>query len=292
MRRFIKTLNKILYDKNDYHLDPILKSEVETSEYLIQQTIEYEKRILFKKIKYFVKYDKLFLLRVLAKYLLKLVLGIAFLAIMVYGLAVIFNLDVNFKKVPRLEKLSTPIYILSTGNPTRDEMRLKDYKRNFGNNAVYVFYYDVDSTKNYNKWKEDLAGIESQGWGNPYEARREGSQYWGKFQFGESARKTIGFDKIEWDEWKSVPEIQEAGMKLWTRYLYNNLKKDIDKFDGKFLNGWIVTESGIIAMAHNVGPESTRKFLYSYGKFIPKDGSGKDATRFLILGNYDLKNLK
>ena len=35
-----KNLNKILHDKNDYHLDPILKQEVEISEELIQNTIK------------------------------------------------------------------------------------------------------------------------------------------------------------------------------------------------------------------------------------------------------------
>lgn len=288
MRRIIKVLNKILYDKNDYHKDPILKSEVETSEYLIQHTIEYEKRVLLKKIRYFLRYDKLLLFRILAKYITRLLIGTIFIGVFFYILAVIFKLDVNFTKIPRVEKMSTPIYILSTGNYIRDSIMLNDYKKNFGHTTTYIFYYKSDSTKNFNKWKEDLSGIESGGWVNPYEARREKSQYWGKYQMGESARKSIGFDKISWEEWKTVPDIQEASIKLWAKYLYKILENDINKFDGKFLNGWLVTESGIIAMAHNVGPESTKDFLYSYGKKVPKDGSGKDATRFLILGNYNL----
>ena len=55
------------------------------------------------------------------------------------------------------------------------------------------------------------------------------------------------------------------------------------------MNGWAITESGIIAMAHNVGAGATKQFLNSGGTNIPKDGSGKDATRFLILGGYDLE---
>jgi hypothetical protein len=41
-------------------------------------------------------------------------------------------------------------------------------------------------------------------------------------------------------------------------------------------------------MAHNVGVEPVREFLRSGGRTIPTDGSGKDATRFLILGGYNL----
>jgi hypothetical protein len=82
--------------------------------------------------------------------------------------------------------------------------------------------------------------------------------------------------------------LQEAALKLWVEILYGYLKDEIRLYDGQFLNGWSITESGIIAMAHNVGPEPTKQFLKSGGKIIPKDGSGKDATRFLILGNYNL----
>jgi hypothetical protein len=150
-------------------------------------------------------------------------------------------------------------------------------------------FYPFDPTKNFKKWKDALAGIES---GGSYSAKREGSQYWGKYQMGESARGSIGLGKITWEKWKNNPEIQEAALRLWIDILYQDLKSDIKKYNGKFLSGWSITESGIIAMAHNVGSEPTRKFLYSNGSIIPKDGSGKDATRFLILGGYDLEITK
>ena len=105
---------------------------------------------------------------------------------------------------------------------------------------------------------------------------------------GESARREIGMNNINWESWKTNPDLQEAALKLWIELLYVYLKDDIRLYNGQFLNGWTITESGIIAMAHNVGPEQTKQFLHSGGKFIPKDGSGKDATRYLILGNYNL----
>ena len=284
-----KKLNNILHDKNDYHLDPELKRDVEISDELIQSTIRYQKYLIPKKIKYFFEYDKLFFVRLFLKYFLKLIMLLIAFGIVVLISLLAFGIAINFKKVVKTEPTQLPIYIPSSGDSNDDSITIRNYQKNFGKNSKIIIFYLKDPTKNYEKWKHNLHGIESNGWENPYEARRDGSQYWGKYQMGESARKSINLDNITWDKWKSNPEIQEAALRLWVNLLYQNLKDDIIKYDGTFLNGWAITESGIIAMAHNVGPEGARQFLYSGGKNVPKDGSGKDATRFLILGNYDLE---
>ncbi len=71
-----KKINKILHDKNDYHLDPTLKRDVEISDELLITTIKYQKYLIPRKIKYFFEYDKLFFVRLFSKYLLKLVFNI------------------------------------------------------------------------------------------------------------------------------------------------------------------------------------------------------------------------
>lgn len=199
-----------------------------------------------------------------------------------------FGIDINFKKVKKVETTQLPIYIPSSGDAKTDSLNILNYKKLY-KDAIYITFYLKDPSKNYDKWKFALHGIESNGWDNPYEARRENSQYWGKYQMSNSARESVGLGEFSWDKWKSNPEIQEAALKMWIDILYQELKSDIKKYDGQFLNGWAITESGIIAMAHNVGAGATKQFLYSNGANIPKDGSGKDATRFLILGNYNLE---
>jgi hypothetical protein len=281
-----KRLNKILHDKNDYHLDPILKRDVEISDGLFQHTINFQKNLIPRKIKYFLKNDKLFFVRLLAKYFLKLIIGLILVGI-ISGLVIfIAGIDVNFKKQPKVDFSKLPIYLPSSGDIDKDQQTIDFYKRNFSKNATYIIFYPFDPTKNFKKWKDALAGIES---GGSYDAKRDGSQYWGKYQMSEAARSSIGLGKITWEKWKNNPEIQEAALRLWIDILYQELKPDIKKYTGKFLSGWAITESGIIAMAHNVGSGETRQFLYSNGSIIPKDGSGKDATRFLILGGYDLE---
>ena len=279
-----KKLNKILHDKNDYHLDPSLKNDVEISDELLQATLRYEKSLIPRKIRYFFKYDKLFFLRLFAKYLLKLLIFLLGVGILVFFLLLAFGIDINIKKIPKANT-NLPIYIPSTGDSYKDSLSILNYKKEFGKEIKYFIFHLKDPLKDYKTWKEKLSGIES---GGAYDARRDGSQYWGKYQMGESARKSINLHTVTWEKWKTNPELQEAAMRLWIDVLYQALKNDIKFYDGSFLNGWAITESGIIAMAHNVGPEPVKQFLYSGGKFIPKDGSGKDATRFLILGNYDL----
>jgi hypothetical protein len=181
------------------------------------------------------------------------------------------------------------IYIPSTGDIEKDSLNIVRHKRKFGRNKEYIIFYLKDPSKNYEKWKTALAGIESGGWTNQYESRRVGSQYWGKYQMGEFARKKVGMDGVTWENWRDNPELQEIALNIWIDILYKELEKDIKKYDGTFVGGWYITESGIIAMAHNVGGPLVKSFLYSGGVDVPKDGSGKDATRFLILGNYDLE---
>lgn len=284
----LKKLNKILHDKNDYHLDPLLKQDVEISDYLLQDTIKYQKNLILRKIKYFFQYDKLFFLRLISKYFLRLLILISIISIILVIALLAFGIDINIKKVPKINYSQFPIYVPSSGNAEADSLNIISYKKTFSKETTYILFYLKDPSKDYTSWKEKLHGIESNGWENPYEARREGSQYWGKYQMSEFARTSIDLGKISWEKWKNNPEIQEAAIRLWVDILYQDLKNDIKKYDGKFLNGWSITESGIIAMAHNVGAGATRQFLYSGGTNIPKDGSGKDATRFLILGNYDL----
>jgi hypothetical protein len=284
-----KKINSILKDKNDYHLDPDLKRDCEIAEELFQNTIKYQKYLIPKKIKYFFQHDKSFFVKLFIRYFLKILGILVAISIFVLIMLFAFGINIKVKKEPKIKinYIDYPIYIPSSGNIVQDSLKILNYKKIY-KDATYIIFYSKDATKDYNKWKDDLQKIESNDWINPYEARRNGSQYWGKYQIGEAARKEVGMGNISWEKWKTNPDLQEAALKLWVEILYGYLKDEIRLYDGQFLNGWSITESGIIAMAHNVGPEPTKQFLKSGGKIIPKDGSGKDATRFLILGNYNL----
>jgi hypothetical protein len=284
----LKKINKILHDKNDYHLDPSLKNDVELSDYFLQKTLELQKSIIIRKIRYFYKYDKFIFARIALKYLLRTLIGVIIIGVLALLSIYVFNIDIDFRKIQKEPVRNIPVYIPATGDAEKDSLNILYYKENLNKDAEYILFYLKDPSRNFKTWAEALSKIESGGYENQYEARREGSQYWGKYQMGTDARKTVKMERYTWEEFKSNPELQEVALKLWVQSLKEDLKYSIKKYDGMFLNGWFITESGIIAMAHNVGVEPTSEFLSSGGKSIPVDGSGKPATRFLVLGNYNL----
>jgi len=126
-----KNLNKILHDKNDYHLDPELKRDVEISDNLIQTTIKYQKYLIPRKIRYFFEYDKLFFVRLFSKYLLKLFVILLFLFAVAFVSLLAFGIDINLKvkKIPRIDYAKCPVYIPSSGDLKTDSLTILNYKK-------------------------------------------------------------------------------------------------------------------------------------------------------------------
>lgn len=283
-----------LHDINSYPEDQELRRDIEMYDHLLPHVIALQKRILPAKIKYFFKHEPTFFVKLVLRILLKTLIwlsGIAALGLVIVAVGVLFfHLKINLKAEPiKVDNRELLIYVPNVGVKETDSLNMVFYKSKIKSKAKFVWLYVSTPTKTYDKWANDLCGLESKDWANPYTARRDGSQYWGKYQMGESARKAVKMERYTWVEWQKNPALQEAALRLWVDVLYNDMSDDIKKYDGQFLNGWHITTSGIIAMAHNVGPAPVKTFLHSGGSIVPKDGSGRDATRYLILGGYDLK---
>ncbi len=63
----------------------------------------------------------------------------------------------------------------------------------------------------------------------------------------------------------------------------HTLRRQIKKYDGKLVNGVLVTESGLLAAAHLVGAGSVRKWVRN-GKTY-KDGNGVTLVSYLTKFN-------
>ena len=59
------------------------------------------------------------------------------------------------------------------------------------------------------------------------------------------------------------------------------LRKDIKRFEGKYIAGVKVTESGILAAAHLAGPGTVKKFLRSYGDYNLSDAYGSTVKYYM-----------
>jgi len=110
--------------------------------------------------------------------------------------------------------------------------------------------------------------------------------YMGRYQFGRSTLKGLGYD-VSKKEFLSNPEIQEEAMLSLLKHNKEKLQKYIDVFDGKTINGIYITESGILAAAHLGGQGSVRRYFRN-GKVF-RDGNGTKITSYMDkFSGYDI----
>ena len=85
--------------------------------------------------------------------------------------------------------------------------------------------------------------------------------------------------KVTKEAFLNSPDLQEYAMQKLLLYNKKKLQTYIDRFDGKKINGILVTESGLLAAAHLGGAGSVRKWFRN-GK-VRKDGNGVKITTYM-----------
>ena len=111
--------------------------------------------------------------------------------------------------------------------------------------------------------------------------------YMGKYQFGRSTLKGLGFT-VTRKEFLSNPQLQEEAMMALLLHNKEKLQKYIDVFDGKTVNGMLITESGILAAAHLGGQGSVKRY-FKHGKVF-RDGYGTKITSYMEkFSGYDIQ---
>jgi hypothetical protein len=144
------------------------------------------------------------------------------------------------------------------------------------------------------KFLEALGKRES---GGEYKTRNK-SGYLGKYQMGEPALIDLGYarrdgnnddNKITWtgkdniwsnEDFKNNKTVQDKAVRYYHNIIWARIENR-DDYLGKTINGIKITQSGMLAAAHLVGPGGLNTFLKSNGKRIPKDGNGTAVTEYL-----------
>ena len=140
--------------------------------------------------------------------------------------------------------------------------------------------------KSYTGFKEAVAFKESRG--NYFTVNTLG--YLGKYQFGAETLKLIGIYNPS--QFLSNPKLQEKAFLANAERNKWILRKDIKRFDGKKINGLLVTESGILAAAHLAGPGSVKKFLRSSGNQNFSDAYGSTVRHYMKkFSGYDTSSI-
>lgn len=110
--------------------------------------------------------------------------------------------------------------------------------------------------------------------------------YLGKYQFGNETLRSIGIHDT--DKFLKSPKLQEKAFVALLSKNKSILKDVIAKYDGKVVNGILVTESGILAAAHLGGAGSVKKYFRSNGKRYIRDAYGTSIRSYLkAFGGYD-----
>jgi len=131
-------------------------------------------------------------------------------------------------------------------------------------------------------FKEALAFKESQG--NYFVVNTYG--YLGKYQFGINTLALIGV--YNGSEFLNNPELQEKVFEINISRNKWILRRDIKRFQGKYIRGIKITESGILAAAHLAGPGNVQRYLRSFGKVDVVDGYGTSIANYInTFSGYD-----
>ncbi|MEO6173919.1 MAG: peptidoglycan-binding protein LysM [Flavobacterium circumlabens] len=115
--------------------------------------------------------------------------------------------------------------------------------------------------------------------------------YMGKYQFGSKALRAIGIHNDK--AFLKDPALQE---KAFIALLSKNkwiLRNEIEKYEGKVINGVEITESGILAAAHLGGAGSVKNFFKNRGNRRFRDAYGTSLRSYMkAFGGYDLSYIE
>ena len=141
--------------------------------------------------------------------------------------------------------------------------------------------------KSFSGFAQKMAYKESRGMlhlVNPY-------GYMGKYQFGRSTLRTVGI--YDFQEFLRNAEWQDEAFKALIARNKWELRKEIQKYSGRVINGVEITESGLIAAAHLGGAGSVKKYLRSNGRNGFKDGFGTSLSSYIRkFSNYDISHIE
>jgi len=110
--------------------------------------------------------------------------------------------------------------------------------------------------------------------------------YMGRYQFGSSTLKSLDIN-VSRKTFLNSPDLQEEAMDRLLTHNYKSLRKFINKYEGKYIHGVLITKSGVLAAAHLAGAGNVRKFFRKGYEF--KDGNGTKMTSYMkVFSGYKL----
>jgi len=108
----------------------------------------------------------------------------------------------------------------------------------------------------WTSWRELLAQKES---GGRYDARRPGSQYWGRYQLGTLARANTSAKGVRWAQFMKNEQLQNQAIKEWSGRALRELKAQPDAIAA--VAAGKATWAQLVAMDHLTGRAATLRWI-------------------------------
>lgn len=137
-----------------------------------------------------------------------------------------------------------------------------------------LFSQDTLKVKTLNEFLDGIGYRESR---NNYSITSK-SGYLGKYQFHPRTLKAIGVTESK-KTFLNNKNIQDHAMIKLLKVNKEYLKKEIERYSGKVINGVMITESGILAAAHLGGYGNVKKYLNKGIEFM--DGNGTKISNYI-----------
>jgi len=106
--------------------------------------------------------------------------------------------------------------------------------------------------------------------------------YKGKYQFGYSTLRGLGYSKEEIKNFINDPEMQEEAMvKLVASNALVIENYGLSKYIGRHIRGVEITMEGLLAASHLRGPYAVAQFCWSGGNVNKVDGNGTSVLNYI-----------
>jgi hypothetical protein len=102
----------------------------------------------------------------------------------------------------------------------------------------------------------------------------------GKYQFSPTTIRVLGF-RVSQQEFLGNPELQDTVMVTYMRANQQYLRKLLDRYDGRVINGVKITRATLLAGAHFAGPHTVRLFITTHDTQNFEDANGTKLTWYM-----------
>jgi hypothetical protein len=111
----------------------------------------------------------------------------------------------------------------------------------------------------------------------------------GRYQMVNAARTQIGLGGVSDQVFLNNPELQDVAMYLLIKDNYRAMKPFIDEYDGKIINGYFLTEPGMLSLAHALGASGAMTWIKNGCKVNQLPSGAPNADRRLTFQKYKIK---